>query len=385
MKRRIAPLAAVCASIAALGCQTLIGADFGSARPAPAAASTSPVCKLEGVPKRPADLPMAADSVAFTAVIDQLDLGDETSDAGAVAAVGYDLDGLCTTASGPPSCRQYSWLDQAPAVDGPGGRDDGIGNLFKAQRTILVGNALISSSEENAGLVSGATAPVGVLRIRDFSGLVSDDRVVVELFQAAAYDAVPRPSGGDAGGALPRFDESDHWPIVRDTLLDSDGGDPESAQRDESAFVIGGQLVANFDKLRLPMHNIFLDVSKATLTGDLSRDKKTGRWTLQNGTLAARLETRALLAFAPLATITQVGVALCKDDALNYDKVKRFMCQSADLPAIDGDPKSDCTYTSLGMHFQTSPASLGPIVEVSPLPDPCPPDQDPATDTCDVE
>jgi hypothetical protein len=370
--------------MAALGCQTLIGADFGSARAIPEAAAPA-VCKLERVPTRPPNLPSAADSVEFTVVIDQLDLGDEAPDGGATPAVGYDLDGLCTTKSGPPSCRQFAWLDQAPAVDGPGGRDDGIGNLFKAQRTVLVGNALISSSEENAGLVSGATAPPGVLRIRGFSGLASDDRVQVELFQAAAYGAVPRPPGGDAGGALPRFDETDHWPLVRETLLDPDGDAPESSQRDDSAFVIGGQLVASFDKLRLPMHNVFVDVSKATLTGDLARDKNTGRWTLQNGTLAARLETRTLLAFAPLATILQAGVALCKDDALNYDKVKRFMCQSADLPAVDGDPKSDCMYTSLGIHFQTSPASLGPLVDVSPLPDPCPPGLDPAQDTCDDE
>ncbi len=368
----------------ALGCQTLIGADFGSARPLPEAAAPA-VCRLEQAPTRPSNLPPATDSVEFTVVIDQLDLGDETLDGSAVAAVGYDLDGMCTTKSGPPSCRQFPWLDQEPAVDGPGGRDDGIGNLFKAQRSVLVGNALISSSEENAGLVSGATAPVGVLRIRDFSGLASDDRVRVELFQAAAYSAVPHPAGADAGAASPRFDESDHWPLVRDTLLDPDGGPPESSQRDDSAFVIGGQLVASFDKLRLPMHNFFVDVSKATLTGDFSFDRKTSQWTLQNGTLAARLETRSLLAFAPLATIAQTGVALCKDDALNYDKVKRFMCQSADLPAIDGDPTSDCTYTSLGMHFQTSPASLGPPVDVASIPDPCPPGNDPAQDHCDVE
>jgi hypothetical protein len=328
---------------------------------------------------------MAAGSVEFTVVIDQLDLGDETADAGAVAAVGYDLDGLCTTKSGPSSCHQYAWLDQTPAVDGPGGRDDGIGNLFKAQRMILVGNALISSSEENAALVSGATAPVGVLRISGYSGLGNDDRVTVEFFQAAAYDAAPHPAGGDGGAAVPRFDESDHWPLVSDTLLDPSAAAPESAQRDESAFVINGQLVANFDTLKLPMHNIFLDVSKATLTGDLDRDNQTGRWTLEHGTLVARLATNSLLAFAPLATITQVGVALCKDDALNYDKVKRFMCQSSDLPAIDGDPKSNCAYTSFGMNFQTSPASLGRVVNAAPVADPCPPDQDPAKDTCDVE
>jgi hypothetical protein len=368
--------------MAVLGCQTLIGADFGSAHLAPASAPEG--CTPKQPPKRPADLPPAGDSVDFTVVIDQLDFGDEAPDAGAKSEVGYDLDGLCTTKSGPPSCRQASWLDQAPAVDGPDGRDDGVGNLFKAQRMVLPGGALIGTTEENQGLVSGTTAPVGVLRITGYAGFGSDDHVVVELFQAAPFNATPHGAGSD-GGSSPRFDASDQWPIARETLVDKDGDSIESTQRDDAAFVIGNQLVANFDTLKLPMHNVYVDVSKATLTGDLHHDLATGQWTLMNGTLVGRIETKSLLAFAPLATITVVHVALCKDDPLNYDKVKRFMCQSADLPAIDGDPKSACTFTSFGMNFQTSPASLGPVVDVAPLPDPCPPNYDPAKDTCEFE
>ncbi|HVW26078.1 MAG TPA: hypothetical protein VHC69_11965 [Polyangiaceae bacterium] len=388
MERRLARLViAACASAAALGCQNLIGADFDSARAAPAAATTDGgSCQLADPPARPSDLPKAADSVDFTVVINQLDFGDDTPDAGVTGLVGYDQDHLCTTESGPPSCKQYSWLPQRPTVDGPGGRDDGVGVLFKEQRSVLPGGSLIGSAEENAGIASGATAPPGVLRIRGFSGLGSDDKVVVEFFQAAAFDDVPQPgASGDGGGARPHFDGSDQWPLVRATLAPSDGGDlVETTQRDDAAFVIEGTLVAHFDELRLPMHNVYLDVSKVVLTAHLTFDKKAG-WTLRDGTMASRLETKSLLAFAPLATVSAVNVALCKNDALNYAFVKKILCESADLPAIDGDPNSACAYTSLGMGFQTSPASLGRVVDVAQPVDPCPPDADPAMDTCEVE
>ncbi len=58
--------------LAALGCETIIGADFGAARRAPASA----VCRPSQPPERPADLSPATDTVDFTVVVRSLDLGD---------------------------------------------------------------------------------------------------------------------------------------------------------------------------------------------------------------------------------------------------------------------------------------------------------------------
>lgn len=397
VERRIATLSAGWASIATLGCQTLIGADFDSARLAPAKVvkdgGGSSSCKLWEPPERPPNL-QAGDSIDFTVVISHLDFGDEGPDGGVTGLVGYDLDNLCTTQNGPPSCKPYDWLSQAPKADGPRGRDDGVGNLFKQQRSVLPGGALIGTTEENAGLAAGESAPPGLLHIEGYSGYASDDHVVVEFYQVARFNAVPQPGAlGDGGGVRPRFDASDHWPLVRETLLPPgkhpDGGRAdasdrvETTQTDVTAFVNDRQLVAHFAKLRLPMRNVFIDVSNAVLTAELHID--SGSWRLEHGTLSSRLETRSLLAFAPLATKSFIGVALCKTDDLNYTNVKRILCESADLPAVDGDPTTPCTYTSLGMGFETSPASLGPVVDVPPLADPCPSTADPATDTCEFE
>jgi hypothetical protein len=375
-----------CAPLALFGCQSIIGADFASARERVADAGVrrepdaAVACVLHEPPVHPLDLPPATDSVDFTVVIDQLDFGDEDlSEAGAPPAVGYDLDGVCTEHEDMPSCTAYPWI-HSTVLDGPGGRDDAVGNLFKAQKRVF-GGALISTEEENEGVVAGLAAPPGILRIRGFSGLASDDHVVVELFQAGAFD-LNRRSGqlGDAG-VRPAFDASDHWPLVRDTLLNPDGMPLESSQRDDHAFVMDSMLVAHFDRLQLPMHNIYVDTSKAVITGHLAYSAVSG-WTVRDGTMAARIRTDFLLGFVPLATQSAVGISLCTNDALNYQAAKTALCSAADLPAVDGDPTSACTYASLGVGFQSSPASLGPIIDVPPPASRCPPETDPARDTC---
>ncbi|HEX4335317.1 MAG TPA: hypothetical protein VH062_05350 [Polyangiaceae bacterium] len=361
-------------SLALFGCQSIIGADFGSVQAAK-------VCVPLHAPTRPADLPMATDTVDFTVVLDELAFGDDGPDAGASRSVGYDQDGVCTVPGGPPSCKAYPWLDAKPLLDGDDGRDDAVGGLFAAQKAVF-GGALIGSDEENAGVMAGTSAPPGVLRVRGFSGLATDDHVVVELFQAAALDFGDSAELADGGMRRPALDATDHWPIVRATLTEDDAGtDVASSQRDDDAFVVDSTLVAHFDHLLLPMHNIYVEVSKAVLSGHLAYDASTG-WVLRDGTLAARILTDFLLGFVPLATRSTVNVSLCTDDVANYQVVKKVLCGAADLPAKDDDPDSSCEFTSLGLGFQSSPASLGPVVDIVPPPSPCSPDTDPGRDTC---
>jgi hypothetical protein len=87
----------------------------------------------------------------------------------------------------------------------------------------------------------------------------------------------------------------------------------------------------------------------------------------------------------PQIAYVEFGVPLCTDNNANYPKVKRFLCESSDLPASLGDPPtSRCTATSAGMRIETAPATLGPIVTPPPVPNPCPPETDPHNDSCDV-
>jgi hypothetical protein len=129
------------------------------------------------------------------------------------------------------------------------------------------------------------------------------------------------------------------------------------------------------------MHDIYVEVLKVTFAGHLHYSPDSG-WTVRDGTLAGKIRTDFLLGFVPLATRSAVNVSLCTDDALNYEMTKKILCQSADLPETEGDPRSPCAFASLGMNFESSPASLGAIVDVAPLESPCPPETDPAGDHC---
>jgi hypothetical protein len=378
VRLRLSPFATPLFILPLLGCQTIIGAEFDSAQLAP----SKPSCQPARPPVRPAHLPSATDSVDFTVVIDQLDFGDMAPDAGKSRPVGYDQDGVCTGEDGPLSCTPYSWLDSMPE-DGPGGRDDAVAELLKQQKS-LFGISLIGSDEENEGTVAGLGAPTGILRVRDFSGLASDDHVTVELFQAAAYSLAEPPVGPDAVPKRPSFDASDHWPVVR-ASLEADGASPlESTQRDDDAFVIDNTLVAHFDMLQLPMHNVYVEAMQVAFTASLHYSAASG-WTVRDGTLAGKIRTDFLLGFVPLATRSAVNVSLCTDDALNYKLAKTLLCQTADLPAEKGNRKSPCAFASVGVNFQSSPASLGPVVDVLPQPSPCPPLTDPANDHCSLD
>ena len=183
----------------------------------------------------------------------------------------------------------------------------------------------------------------------------------------------------------PRFDSSDRWPVLSTSVVDpsvANPGDRVSTYRDSHAFVTKTTLVAHFSRVSIPLSNVYFDVVGVTLTAALRR--VGGVWILNDVVLSGASATNSLLGVVPHIGYLLFGISFCTDNKANYPKVKRFLCESADLPAALGDPSSACTVTSQGAHIETSAANLGPIVAPPPIPTPCPPETDPRNDSCDI-
>jgi hypothetical protein len=386
------------ALLATPGCAKIIGADFDAARLEPATSHDASIdrstpaeantCDLLVAPERPPNLAPATDEIEFTVVVRTIDFGDSAPDGGTPGylTTGYDIDGLCTRPSGPAPCVPQPWIGGFHE-DGPRGQDDAVASLMLNQLSTFGVNA-VGSAATNEAVRIGRDAPIAVVRVRGFGGLGEDDHVEVDWFAVTALRG-PSDGGvtaGDAGAVAPRFDSSDEWPVLSTSLTDRTVTNPSamvSTYRDPHAFLTKTTLVARFPRVQIPLSNVYFDVTGVTLTAAVRR--VGGNWMLQDVTLSGASTTNSLLGVVPAIGYVLFGISFCSDNQANYPKVKRFLCESADLPPSLGDPPSStCTMTSLGAFMETAPASLGPVVAPPPVPTPCPPATDPRNDSCDI-
>jgi hypothetical protein len=202
-----------------------------------------------------------------------------------------------------------------------------------------------------------------------------------------ATTALAGGAGSDAGVA-PKFDATDRWPVLTTSVVDpsiANSSDAVSLYRDAQAFVTKNVLVARFPRIVIPLSNVYFELQGVALTAELKRNQVARTWELDNVVLSGGTSTNGLLGVVPTIAAVVFGVPLCTDNNANYPTVKRFLCESADLPSTPGEPASSrCALTSVGAKMQTSPASLGPIVPPPVLPHPCPNETDPHGDSCDI-
>lgn len=234
-----------------------------------------------------------------------------------------------------------------------------------------------------------------LIRVRNYNGKPNDDSVTVSL----------HPSGGlnddpcNAENAKPHWDGTDSWPIDTSSLepLQGTGGGPTGAGTcgggatgydyddpvyvDTSAYVTGSTLVA-----ALPLELVLGDagasssvtIKQGFLAGHL--ETQSNGWHLVDATLAGRWPVADL--FATLGSLTIQGAPL-RTDNLVFGQVKQTICSYLDITAELAPPTSPCDAMSMGMLFSAQQAKLGLVVPSVEPPSWCPPETDPAGQTCE--
>jgi hypothetical protein len=350
-------------------CESVLGFDFDAVDPIDQGACGS------ALPNAPPDVVNAGGDVEIVVVTTDSRYGDGPDPSGDTGylKVGYDLDGTCTGRGGAALCTPPDWTG-SDVRDGPNGEDNGVGRMLVSQDDIFHLD-LVTSDTLGAEVILGNDAPTGIIRVRGYNGFHEDDTVEVDWFVPLA------PSALGMNAFVPAYDGTDVWPLSEDDL-DAPGpdGQPMSAYRDTQAYVTGYQLVAHFDRARIPISNVYFDIEQVIVSGDIVSRAREGT-KLENGLLAGVVSASTLLEVLPLTTEAITGQSLCSDDPL-YPSIKKFVCISADTPLT---PESNaCDGSSFGISFQTAGVTLGAQAPIVARPSGCTPETIPRGDSCAI-
>lgn len=355
----------------ALGCETLIGAEFDDVRPR---RTKSASCDAI-VPPEPPNVQQTPGDLETIAVITTVDYGDAeiAPDEFGYGNIGYDQDQRCTNRGDPPECMPYAWTEGDP-TDGPRGQDNAIGKILSQQKAVF-GIAAITSEGETQQVQAGKRASVALLRVSGYTGFSEDAQVRVEWYATVAFEK------GSPGGGAPKLDGTDAWPVAG-FVDDADAGAAQPAVFvDDAAYVTGSVLVAHFTEAKVPLANVYFEVKDVVLTAVLEPDPAGGPRFLKNGMVAGISRMDDLLTVVPRITYNVLSFPLCKDNE-NYPGTKAYICAGADIPYEAPRKDGICDGATFALSFQTHRAAIGPTVPVAPPAPFCAPGAEPVGDTC---
>lgn len=340
-------LAVALVTLVVIGCEQIIGANFGV---------TTETCTHIKPPPPPADA--APGGQDFLVAATSLNFGD-LPDGGFDDTLGYDLDGLCTFHGQGPPCSLAAWTDAGVVHDGQNGQDNGIGR-FVAYQSQIVGVQSLSTATLTAAIAADTNAPPVMLHITGYNGFPTSAVSVEWLLPAVnTSDAGSRWQTPDAG-TLPVFDYVNRWTA-------------------DTAYVTDSRLVAHFTNgPAIRIANIPLTTADVTVVADVVKNA------LPNGAdLVGWATMQTMFATLPNFTALINGVPACTNNPA-YPGVKSIYCSIADMLQDGGtSPSALCDAISFAVHVNVATVTAGNQVTET-LPSLCAPGTDPGTDTCET-
>lgn len=278
-------------------------------------------------------------------------------DSGQWKKVGFDLDGLTSTANSKDLCQPSSGAtNDVPYPDGDAGIDNSFGkNLLP----LLVSLYMNWGDNVNAGIYNGT-----------FTSLLEID-CLPKMGDAPILTS--KLYGGTSLVPMPLWDGTDKWPVAPELL--SDPKDPTSSTVIfNNSSVMGNKYDAGKGAtfiLSIPLKtqngdetSIKLTLYNAHTTMTLADDHQSAT----DGMIGGVLNTEDLV-----AEVKKVGelLNLCGTDV--FDNIIAQVRQSSDIMA-DGtqDPSKTCDGISFGLGFKMQAAHLGDVGPVAPVGMSCP-------------
>jgi hypothetical protein len=124
-------------------------------------------------------------------------------------------------------------------------------------------------------------------------------------------------------------------------------------------------------------------LTASTLVGSIQNPASDNfGWRLVDSVIAGRWRTDDV--FKSLGTYAFDGAAFCDDGSFTYSTFKKAICGYVDIASTLGGVTAECDSISFGMSVQTFPAKLGPLYSPDNTLSACPPEQDPALDSCEM-
>ena len=299
------------------------------------------------------------------------------SDGGALA-LGYDIDKTCTNQGEKDSCLEPAWAS-GDHTDGPQGRDNSGGALIREFAQWAPG---FGEPAWNDALQSGGWSVI--VRLKHYNGLPDDDQVELTWYVADNFSTFHKLA--DGGGAAPKWDGTDTWPITSvclDPQPAADGGVTYDLDHgryvDSKAYVSGGKVVGMMAQgqiqadlgIKLVLTDVYLTarVNQTPSGWELRDGNISGVWTLDD-------------IFEQLGYFTFQGIPMCMGNPI-YAGVKQMVCKYADIYRSRGTPTTPCDSLSVAIGFESLPASISGVVVPSAGSKACDAAHDPVNDSCD--
>lgn len=278
--------------------------------------------------------------------INKLDFGDMGMDTSASQMLGFDIDGLVSTAGSTDLCQPANGGSKGTVYpDGANGIDNAFGkNILPLLLNIAPG----FSDSTTSSITDGAFTIM-----LDFVGLTA---------AADQPSLVTRLYGGSDLGGPPAFDGKDCWPVTPELLTNASDIKTSTVIFDKSS-IVGNKWssgAAQTLKLTVPAGGatITLTIHKAQVTLNLSADHKTAT----GGLIGGVLDTDEFVTEVKKA-IFAINPAYC---AL-VGTVEKNIRQDSDI-IKDGsqDKTKTCDGISIGFGFSMNEVQLGGIGPKSP-------------------
>jgi cysteine-rich repeat protein len=237
----------------------------------------------------------------------------------------------------------------------------------------------IAEQEFNCDLWRGSYTIM--LRVSGYNGQPDDASVRVDLYISPGL-IVDRPwecPVENFATTYPLWRAALPWGVDPDTLtgpITQEGALPPSKVGDAQAYVRNGYLVARFPDDSLVrfaasgarFRGFAMKVQKSVWSGKLSLGQDNV-WKIKDGMFGGRVRSSDLI-----QSFRQIG--LCPGSGLDpfYKDLVQYIQQEADVTA-DGtdDPQRDCDAISLGIAFEASQLTPGPLASATSIVECCAP------------
>lgn len=293
--------------------------------------------------------------------------------------IGFNLDGLCTTADAPTSeCTPAEGL--AVELDGNEGIDNTFGNSFFPVLMLGVDGIdadLIATQEQGIGAV--------LLLVDDWNGARNDSQVTVTVTQTV-FGTTAGPGGaapditvvgseaflpdGTTPAPLPAWDGTDYFWGRDDTFVAGDPGLPNV--RVTTAYVTNGVLVARLPD-RTPIKLVGTDIGVEVTLTDLLATGNIYEMFIEPSDTPPKVVVAGRWGFNDMVA-QSANVGICQGTSLfrTLTTILNGMIDVLQDPPEDPDPSLPCDALSVAVTFDAYVGNFGGVADGQDIPSPCP-------------
>ncbi len=282
--------------------------------------------------------------------------------------LGLDIDRFCSCQGDKKSCIPPPLQPEDLACDQAEGRDNQAQALFGLLELVLN----LDPKTDGLSELYSSFAELGrwsvLIRVSGYNGTANDDKVRVEWYPSGGTGMPPLWNGVEPWPVVPTAFEEVTVPIYDDAGMPTDAGMQVTVPKyvDNDAYVTNELLVFSLPNSVLAASNgqtrLAMNLTDGTVMARI--DKQPTGIFLRDGVVAGRMKQEDL--FRMVGDFRDHnGMPFCTDNPF-WPTTKDAFCRGLDIQTGFAVPNKRCDAVSVGLGFESEPATIGPVEEAMP-------------------